>query len=135
MIVMGMYGAPRIVRLFIGSVSQQILDHVDIPVLLVPYKSLPAEVKEIGFACGSSITEVPNHSFLRRFASAFDAELSVVHIDHLLENRRLSSAIHGNPGMLAIIKDKTNRFKRFFKEELPEELSEQIEIPLLVISE
>ncbi|SHF39782.1 universal stress protein [Pedobacter caeni] len=135
MIVMGMYGAPRIVRLFIGSVSQQILDHVDVPVLLVPYKSLPAEVNEIGFACSSSVTEVPDHPFLRKFARAFDAELSVVHIDHLLKNQRLSSAINGDPDMLAIVKDKTNRFKRFFKEELPEKLSEQIEIPLLVIPE
>lgn len=133
MIVTGMYGAPRIVRLFIGSVSQQILDQVDIPVLLVPYKSLPNEIKEIGFACDSSVNEVPAHPFLQEFSRAFDAKLSVIHVAY--DDQMISPKIHSHLDMLAIVHHKTNRFRRLFKESFPEKLSAQIEIPLLVIPE
>jgi nucleotide-binding universal stress UspA family protein len=135
MVVMGMYGAPRIVRLFIGSVSQQILDQVDIPVLLVPYKSLPNEIKEIGFACDLSVNEVPAHPFLKEFSDAFDAKLSVLHVEYDVEDQMLSSKIHSHLDMLAIVHHKTNKFKRLFKESFPEKLFGKTEIPLLVIPE
>lgn len=135
MIVMGMYGAPRIVRLFIGSVSQQVLDQVDIPVLLVPYKSLPDEVKEIGFACGSSVNQIPDHPFLQEFSRAFEAKLSIVHIDDDVKGQVSSDNIHGHLDVLAMVHHKTNLLKRFFKENLDDKLSGHTEIPLLVIPE
>lgn len=133
MIVMGMYGAPKMVRFFIGSVSQQILDKVDVPVLLVPYKPLPSEIKEIGFASDLSANEVPIPPFLQEFSSAFDANLSVLHVDHNTEDQTPSPLIHGQLDMLASIYHKTNRLKRFFKERISEKLPGHIEIPLLVI--
>jgi len=81
LIVMGVYGAPSMVRLFMGSNSKKILDITATPIILVPFSLFSPEIKRIAFATDLSHGDILRIQSLVEIAQPYNAELLIVNIE------------------------------------------------------
>ncbi|MET3115605.1 nucleotide-binding universal stress UspA family protein [Pedobacter sp. CG_S7] len=81
LIVMGVYSAPSIVKIFMGSKSQKILDTTATPIILVPFSLFSPEIKRIAFATDLSHGDILRIQYLVEIAQLYNAELLIVNFE------------------------------------------------------
>lgn len=80
MVVMGMTGAGPISRFLLGSVSRDMIDNTEFPLLLVPSSVIFQKIRKIAFATDLSESDIDVIHSLSGLARYFDADLVVIHI-------------------------------------------------------
>lgn len=81
LIIMGTKGANGIARLLWGSLTAEVMEKAEIPVLAIPNNATYDEgIKKITYATDLKLDETPNIETLRDFASQFEARLTCLHI-------------------------------------------------------
>lgn len=88
MVVMGMTGMSAVVRFFLGSVSQQLINHAQVPVLLIPPHTKFVPIKRIAFATDFSDQDVAVIRSLTVLAAKYDADLVITHVKDEWEDER-----------------------------------------------
>jgi nucleotide-binding universal stress UspA family protein len=91
MVVMGMYGAPEISKLLLGSKTAAMLEKINLPLLLVPFSMFSSQLNHVAFASELCEHEMPAIAFLLEIVRAYSATLSIVHIikdDHVDHQRQ-----------------------------------------------
>lgn len=81
LIVMGSHGSDGLKEIFVGSNTERVVRHSDIPVLVIKNKIINFEPKQMVFAC--DLKEANIHAFQRAnyIANSFSAELRLVYIN------------------------------------------------------
>jgi nucleotide-binding universal stress UspA family protein len=82
LIVMGTQGASGLKKTIVGSVTSNIIERSKIPVLVVPEKYEWKNPKEIVFATDYHCEDRPALSFTLSVAKVFNANVTVVHVNH-----------------------------------------------------
>jgi nucleotide-binding universal stress UspA family protein len=80
MVVMGMTGAGPVSRFLFGSVSREMIDNAELPLLLVPSGFLFQKIGKIAFATDLSESDIDVIHSLSGLARYFNADLVVIHI-------------------------------------------------------
>jgi len=80
LIIMGTQGASGLKKTLIGSVASRIIEHTDIPVLLVPEKYEWKEPGQIVYATKYLETDRKGLAVLLPLAKLYDAETTVIHL-------------------------------------------------------
>ncbi|MBC7566774.1 MAG: universal stress protein [Pedobacter sp.] len=80
LVVMGMFGAGMVNRIFLGSNSQDIINNAKCPVLLIPFKKFPELVNKIAFASDLNKGDIELINSIASFARPFNAEILIIHI-------------------------------------------------------
>jgi len=81
LIVMGTKGKNELDRTNIGSNTSSVISRTNIPVLAIPAHNTTQNISHILFATDFEDTDIESLRKLTFFASAFNAKISVVHID------------------------------------------------------
>lgn len=82
LIVMGTQGASGLEKTIIGSVTSNIVEKSDIPVLVVPEKYEWKDPKEIVFATNYHSNDKTALSFTLSFAKVLNADVTVLHVSN-----------------------------------------------------
>lgn len=80
LVVMGMVGAGVVNRRLLSINNQDMINEVNFPVLLIPFKKFPEKINKIAFASDLSKGDIGLINSLLSFARAFNAEILIVHI-------------------------------------------------------
>ena len=80
MIIMGMSGAGRLSRFFLGSASRDMINTACCPVLLIPSEFIFKGIKKIAFATDLSVGDIEIIHALAGIACCFNAEILITHI-------------------------------------------------------
>lgn len=88
LIVMGTQGATGLEKIIVGSVASQIVEKSKIPVILVPEKFELKNPQEIVFASDFHLEDREALSFTLAIAKAFNAHVTVVHLDNQTRNSK-----------------------------------------------
>ena len=80
LVVMGMSGAGQLQRLLLGSNSRELIDKATFPVLLVPNRPFPHQLRKIAFATDLSSGDIDLLHSLVSLARPFNAEILVAHV-------------------------------------------------------
>jgi len=86
MIVMGMAGAGEVSRFFLGSISHQLINVAQVPILLIPSDAKFRPIKRIAFATDFSDEDVQVIRSLSVLAGRYDADLVITHVKDEWEN-------------------------------------------------
>lgn len=82
LIIMGDKSNPGLLeRLLFRSDTLDLIDDVNRPVILIPEYTTFKPIEKIAFATDSQAASKPVLDYLIEFASAFDAELKLIHVD------------------------------------------------------
>lgn len=90
MVVMGSHGASGIKEMFIGSNTEKVVRHSNIPVLIVKNNPVLSDFKTVVFACDFSEDSVDAYQEANALFSTLGAEMKIVYVN-LPDNRFLSS--------------------------------------------
>ncbi len=93
MMVMGMTGAGPVSRFLFGSISREMIDNVDYPLLLVPSGFVFQKIGKIAFATDFSETDIEMIHSLSGLARYFNADLVIVHITETMQNDKTQQKI------------------------------------------
>lgn len=80
LIVMGTEGAGLIKKIFLGSITSSVIEDSQLPVLVIPEELTFLPPKKIVYASDFQVSDINAISQLSVIASAFDAEIIIVHI-------------------------------------------------------
>ena len=104
LIVMGTKGASGLGELFLGSITANVIQEVEVPIICVPNKSKFTKIKNIAFACDyEDMYEPKEINFLKQFAKMNEATVHVVNVKektssgHFNEAPYLESLFHDVP--------------------------------------
>jgi len=86
LIVMGTQGATGLEKIVVGSVASQIIEKSKIPVILIPEKFELKNPEEIVFASDYHPKDRQALSFTLEIAEAYNANVTVVHLDNPTSN-------------------------------------------------
>jgi len=82
LVVMGLAGAGKLDRFFMGSNSREVIEKTKIPALLVPKETIYQPLKKIAFATDLSESDLNSIYAVARLFCLFDPELLLVHVDN-----------------------------------------------------
>ncbi len=85
-VVMGLAGAGKLNRFFLGSNSRKVIEQAKIPVLLVPKEAVYEPLKKIAFATDLSESDLNSIYAIARLFCLFDPEILLVHVDNQLSD-------------------------------------------------
>lgn len=80
LVVMGMSGAGLLQRLMLGGNSREMIDKATFPVLLVPNRPMPRQLRKIAFATDLSISDIELIHSLASLARPFNADILITHV-------------------------------------------------------
>ena len=80
LVVTGMSGCGLIHRFLLGSTSRDLLEKATFPVLLVPARPMPRQLRKIAFATDLSETDIDIIHSLTSLARPFNAEILIAHV-------------------------------------------------------
>jgi nucleotide-binding universal stress UspA family protein len=83
LVVMGLSGAGEIKRFFIGSNSQQQIEHATVPILLIPRKANFCMIKKIAFATDFELSDINSIHNIARLFCLFEPAVLLFHINGL----------------------------------------------------
>lgn len=93
MVVMGMTGAGPVSRFIFGSISRQMIDNADYPLLLVPSGFVFQKMGKIAFATDFSESDIEVIHSLSGLAHYFNADLVIVHITETVQQDKTQQKI------------------------------------------
>lgn len=80
-IVMGAQGGGLIKKIFLGNITTSVIEDSQVPVLVIPEDISFLPPKKIVYASDFQVSDINAINQLSAIASAFDAEIIIVHID------------------------------------------------------
>ncbi|MBC8988341.1 universal stress protein [Pedobacter sp. N36a] len=80
MVVMGMSGMGEVTRFFLGSISHHLINHTQVPILLIPAELKFAPIKRIAFATDFSHKDLEVIRSLTGLAAKYDADLVITNV-------------------------------------------------------
>jgi len=80
LVVAGMSGSGLIHRFLLGSTSRDLLEKATFPVLLLPARPMPRQLRKIAFATDLSETDIDIIHSLTSLARPFNAEILIAHV-------------------------------------------------------
>lgn len=80
MIVMGMAGMGAVTRFFLGNVSHHLINHVQVPILLIPAETKFGSIKRIAFATDFNNKDIEVIRALSGLAARYDADLVITNV-------------------------------------------------------
>ncbi|NOU38758.1 MAG: universal stress protein [Ferruginibacter sp.] len=135
LIVMGLSGKSALTKLVVGSNTISAIEHLKVPILVVPTKATFAPIRKIGFACDyKKIIETTPLALLKKIVKDFNANLFVINVsnDKVLDNEKISES-----SILDIlIKDLNPNYRTVYAEEISEGINwfaKQEELDWLVV--
>jgi nucleotide-binding universal stress UspA family protein len=91
-VVMGTRGAGAIEVLFLGSTTLSAINHLHVPVMIIPPGASYRPIKKLGFACDySQVAETTPIKEITELCTIFGAELKVLNVDY--KNRHFTPEV------------------------------------------
>jgi len=81
LIIMGSKGASGLSEVFVGSNTQKVIRHSDVPVLVVKDKAIPNGFKKAIFACDFSEESIGPYIRIKRFCDFLNLDVKMVYIN------------------------------------------------------
>lgn len=81
LIVMGLAGAGKLDRFFLGSNSKDVIENTNIPVLLIPKEAKYQQIKKIAFATDLTEGDINSIYNVARIFCFLEPEILLVHVD------------------------------------------------------
>ncbi|WP_353779416.1 universal stress protein [Winogradskyella sp. 3972H.M.0a.05] len=91
LVVMGSHGASGLKEMFIGSNTEKVVRHSEIPVLIVKHSPILTDFETVVFACDFSEDSIASYQKANALFDKFGATLNIVYVN-LPDNRFLSSS-------------------------------------------
>lgn len=86
LIIMGLAGAGKLDRFFLGSNSRDVIEKTTVPVLLIPKDAVFQPLKKIAFATDLTEGDINSVHAIARLFGLFDPEILLTHIDDRLSD-------------------------------------------------
>ncbi|MGF1926021.1 MAG: universal stress protein [Bacteroidia bacterium] len=80
LIIMGLAGAGKLNRFFLGSNSRDVIENCKVPVLLIPKETSYQPFKKVAFATDLSESDINSVHHLTRLLALFNPEILLVHV-------------------------------------------------------
>ena len=91
LIIMGSHGSSGIKEVLVGSNTEKVVRHSNIPVLVVKHSPILMEFEDVVFACDFSEEAIKSYLNARKMFEALNAKMHLVYVN-LPDNRFRSSA-------------------------------------------
>lgn len=89
---MGTRGASAIEALFLGSTTLSAVNHLHVPVMIIPPGAIYRPIKKLGFACDySQVAATTPIIEITEICHSFNAELKVLNVDY--KNRHFTGEV------------------------------------------
>lgn len=81
LVIMGSSGEGSLMRLFTGTNTRSFIDHINRPILVIPYGIELKDISKVVFATDYAMSDIKAVNYFSTWANAFHAEFDVVHVD------------------------------------------------------